>query len=128
MMTKIGEEPMSLIEKLQKMRITSFYKKSLLSAATKIRQRGITFFPMGPDRESASYFEPREREGMTKDHFTFPGPISEKELLRGLKQKWEDEGLSELAEIIPEMETISQQLQKNIKQREDLDPFIYRMY
>jgi hypothetical protein len=103
-------------------KLQRFFQKELSPAAAAIRTRGIELFPLGPDPERESYWE--------------PGPEDEPEFIEilpddfaaALEEYWNAKGLPELAALAAPLMAMARELEIQQEQSEELSPFLYVMY
>ena len=95
-----------------------FFNDELLPAAERLRERGVSFLPLGPDDE-ASWFEPAP-DG---DDFTEIGDLE-----TVLRDHWEAQGLSELASLAHALANLADALEIREQDSAEVSPFVYVMY
>lgn len=102
-------------------KISKFYKDKIISASKKIRERGVSFFPLRPEKGIKSYYE----EHSDNNQYIFEYSINE--ISDILKEKWEDEKLAELVELVDPLFKLAAEL-KAEEIEVDISPFIYVMF
>ncbi|MFO0691360.1 MAG: hypothetical protein U0900_21865 [Myxococcota bacterium] len=103
-------------------RLRRFYVDRLEPAARRLRERGVAFFPLGPDAGAASYYAPPPTG---PDFASLDDAAAWGEALRAL---WSAQGLPELAELVPELMAIAGELDVAEEETADISPFVYVMY
>ncbi len=123
---------MSLIEKLLKDELATFWNKEMIPLAEKLQNNGKSFFSLHPDQIPESYFLQRDKKTMAKEDFEAFGDADFDLLLGALEQMWLEQGLYELASLSPSLKNIGAQLQKDQEKSKeeslDINPLIYQMY
>lgn len=101
--------------------IAQLFEKGLVPAAQKLRERGVRFFPLGPEPEKASwYVDPPSGP----DFFELePEQCGEK-----LRSLWQAQQLPELVALVDPLIELSSRLDVAEEQTPDISPFVYVMY
>ena len=102
-------------------RLRRFYVERLEPAARRLRERGIEFFPLGPDTAAPTYYAPAP----TGPDFA---TLEEEDCGPVLREMWRAQGLPEIAELADEMMTLAQELEVVGEETADISPFVYVMY
>ena len=118
MQTNPGEMNMRSTDR-QKLR--RFFDKRLVLAAEKMRARGVSFFPLGPEPEADTWYTGPP----TEPKFT---SLDADECEAALRDLWQGQGLPELAELAGEMMKLAEHLEVRKEENEDISPFVYVMY
>lgn len=98
-------------------RARRFFGEHLLPAAAKLRERGVHFFPLGPD-DAESWFE-TPPEG---DFVEFG------DLEAALRQLWQAQGLPELEALAQPLAKLADELEIREQDASEISPFVYVMY
>lgn len=103
-------------------RLRRFYVDRLEPAARRLWERGVAFFPLGPDPTETTYYvaPPTGPDFSTLDDESGCG--------EALRQMWSSEGYPELAELVPELMAIARELEVVEEEMTDISPFVYVMY
>jgi hypothetical protein len=99
-------------------RARAFFREKLLPAAAALRERGVAFFPLGPD-DADSWFEAPP----AGDPFLTLGDLE-----TALREHWEAEGLPELAALARSLADLADALEIREQDSADVSPFVYVMY
>src|SRR5262245_7117208 len=101
--------------------VRRFFHKRFVTAAEALRARGARFFPLGPEPDRDSWYEgpPQEADFIT---------LSESEVERALRERWEAQGLPELAALAGPLLALATSLEVHEEQTPDISPFVYVMY
>ena len=102
-------------------RAARVFEECLLPAARKLRERGVRFFPLGPDSDEESWYT----AAPTRPNFAELEPSQCEAALREL---WESQGLAELAELAEPLMRLSAELEMAEEEIPDISPFVYVMY
>ena len=102
-------------------RIQRFFHKRLVPAARRLRERGVEFFPMGPDDAESWYQTVPEEE---EEVFEFDA----EQTAQVLEELWSTQELPELVELAEPLMKLARQLEQTEKESGDVDPFVYVMY
>jgi hypothetical protein len=103
--------------------LQAFFKERLSPLAELARARQISFFPLGPDKAAASYYEDRNDDG----NYVFE--IDATDLEGELRKMWSDDKLPELAELAEGLVELAAILHKEEAETEgEVSPFIYAMF
>lgn len=113
---------MSSTEESQKEKLRRFFKSELIPAADALRKRGVELFPLGPDPDRESYWEPAPEN---EPDFIEVAP---EDFGAGLEARWNAEELPELAALAASLMTLANELEIHQEQSEGLSPFVYVMY
>jgi hypothetical protein len=103
-------------------RLRRFFTRRIVPTAERIRRRGVTFFPLGPEPEQDTWYV-EAPSGDDFVDFDAGGPQ------RALYSLWQEQGLAELAELVAPLMEIAEHLK--VLERDSADevsPFIYVMY
>lgn len=103
-------------------RLRRFYVERLEPAARRLRERGVAFFPLGPDPSETTYYV---APPTGPDFFPLDDEATCGEALR---QTWSSQGYPELAELVPELMAIARELELVEEETADISPFVYVMY
>lgn len=102
-------------------RLGKFFDQRLAPAAKRMRERGVEFFPFGPDANATTYFRPAPAE---PDFAT----LEESEWGPALSNRWRAEGLPELVELVDGLTKLADELAVAEEETADISPFVYVMY
>ena len=99
-----------------------FFKRHLVRAAQELRERGVRFFALGPEKEAESWY--------------VDGPFGEAEFVRiekadleiAMRDMWKAQDLPELAELVTSLMKLARTLEPYEDDSEEVSPFIYVMY
>lgn len=111
---------MSLIDDTE---LRRFWEERVVPAATRLRERGVVFFPTGPDAEGATWYH-----GPPQEPPDFVELGDEGECLRQLASLWERQGLPELVELAGPLRALAESLRPVVKESGTISPDIYVMY
>ena len=103
------------------LRLRRFFRKRLLGAAEKLRARGVSFFPLGPEPEAETWYHGPPAE----PKFT---SLNVEECEAALRELWQGQDLPELADLAGEMMNLAQHLEVQEEESADVSPFVYVMY
>ena len=103
-------------------RLRRFYRDHLVPVAERLRARGVSLFPVGPEPEADTWYR--------------PGPSGEAEFVeieiddceRLIRELWEARGLPEIAELAGPLMELSRELEQTEEQSSEVSPFVYVMY
>lgn len=109
---------MSLTDDL---RLRRFFRKRLAPVAEKLRARGVSFFPLGPEPEADTWY----KGPPTEPKFT---SLNVDECEAALCELWRAQGLPELAELAGELMNLAEHLEVHEEESADVSPFVYVMY
>ncbi len=98
-------------------RARRFFRRHLIPAAQRLRARGVTFFPLGPDEDASWFSSPPAGD------FLEIGDLE-----ASLREHWEREGLDELARLARAFADLADALEIRQQDSADLSPFVYVMY
>lgn len=98
-----------------------FFRKRLMPAAEKLRARNVSFFPLGPDSESDTWYEGPPSE----PKFT---SLNVDECEAALRDLWQGQELPELAELAGELMKLAMHLEIQEEESSDVSSFVYVMY
>ena len=101
--------------------IEVFYERHLLPAAEALRERGVRFFPRGPEPDAESWYEAPP----TGPDFR---SLDASEIEAALRSLWEGQSLPELAELAAPLLELARTLEVDEEQTGDVSPFVYVMY
>ena len=101
---------------------------SFLAIARDIRERSGDLFPVGPDKDSATYYNRRSKTRMSRDDFEFQGLASPLELEETLISIWDAEGIDTLASFAPRITEAARALHEYEEENDDVSPLIYVMF
>lgn len=103
------------------LRLQRFFRKRLVPAAEKLRARGVSFFPLGPESEAETWYEgpPREPKFTT---------LAVDECEAALRELWQQKDLPELAALAGELMNLAKHLEVQEEESADVSPFVYVMY
>jgi len=113
---------MSLTDLEKENMLRSFYHERLIPLAKIADERHIEFFPLGPDKEAATYYIERSDDG------NYIHEINSEELAADLRKIWSGGDLHELAGLAEELVLLAQALQESEEASEEVSPFIYAMF
>ena len=102
-------------------RLRRFFRKRLAPAAEKLRGRGVSFFPLGPELEADTWYTGPP----TEPKFT---SLKVDECEAALRELWQRQDLPELAELAGELMNLAKHLEVQEEESEDISPFVYVMY
>jgi hypothetical protein len=102
-------------------RLQRFYDEHLVPAARRLRERGVRFFPLGPEPEAETWYEAPPGGD---DFFT----LDEAECGDVLRNMWQETGLPELALLVDGLMELSRELEVAEEETPDISPFVYVMY
>ncbi|MEO2003489.1 MAG: hypothetical protein ABGY41_05275 [Candidatus Poribacteria bacterium] len=103
------------------LRLRRFFRKHLLPAAAKLRARGVSFFPLGPEPEAETWYEGPP----TEPKFT---SLNVDECEAALRELWQNQDRPELAELAGELMKLAEHLEIHEEESADVSPFVYVMY
>ena len=103
-------------------RLERFFRRLLVPAATALRERGVRFFPSGPEAEQESWYSE-----VPADEPEF-GEIDAEQIGEILSAHWQEQGLPELAELGVPLQRLARQLKGSEEESADVSPFVYVMY
>ena len=103
-------------------RLRRFYVERLEPAARRLRERGVEFFPLGPDSTAATWYvvPPAGPDFISLD--------DEAACAATLTGMWSAQGLPELAELVPHLMALARELEVVEEETTDISPFVYVMY
>ncbi|MBK7949410.1 MAG: hypothetical protein IPK00_11890 [Deltaproteobacteria bacterium] len=103
-------------------RLRRFYVERLEPAARRLRERGVEFFPLGPDPSAKTWYvaPPTGPDFSSLDDEAACG--------EALREAWTSQGYPELAELVPELMAIARELEVVEEETADISPFVYVMY
>lgn len=102
-------------------RLRRFFRKRLVPVAEKLRARGFSFFPLGPEPEAETWYEGPP----TEPKFT---SLNVDECEAALRELWRSQDLPELAELADELMKLAEHLEIHEEESADVSPFVYVMY
>jgi len=102
-------------------RLRHFFRARLLPAAEKLRSRGISFFPLGPEPELDTWYSGPP----TEPRFT---TLEVDECETAIRELWQSQHLPELAELAGELMKLAEKLEVQEDEDADVSPFVYVMY
>jgi hypothetical protein len=102
--------------------LRAFYHERLLPLVEKARDRGVEFFPTGPDTRSESYFIERGDDG------NYVHEIDAADLAGGLRELWSRGEPAELAELAAPIVALAEAIRETDEAPDDVSPFIYAMF
>ena len=100
----------------------AFFKDRLAPAAQALRARNVSLFPVAPDPDADSYFQPCDPDKPL---------VSEIDLGHAaamLQELWTSQELPELAEIAHDLMQLARALKQEQEDTGEISPFIYEMY
>jgi hypothetical protein len=103
-------------------KLRRFFQRELTPAAEALRTRGVDLFPLGPDKERETYWEPAPDD---EPDFI---EVTPENFGAGLEARWNEQGLPELAVLASRLMELAQDLEIQQEQSEELSPFVYVMY
>lgn len=105
----------------------ALFDARIVSLAASRREAGIAAFPLGPDAERDSYFEPLTLSSATLD-MAFPGEGTPAGLIDALGAYYNAVGEPELAALIPSLHAIAAALQNEDVGTGEVDILCYTMF
>jgi hypothetical protein len=106
-------------------RLARFFDKRIVPAATRLRERGVRFFALGPEPDAESwYLGPPDSE---PEFIEF----EERDCAAALRSRWERQALPELVELVGPLLDLAQRLApppEDTDEAASLSPFVYVMY
>ena len=98
-----------------------FFAEKLVPAAEALRAREVRFFALGPEGDAESWYQPAPDDPDFQE-------IDEAALAEALRERWQAEGLPELAELADALLELSRGLEIAEQETPDISPFVYVMY
>jgi hypothetical protein len=102
-------------------KLRRFFREKLAPVAQKLRERGVDLFPMGPDPDSESWWEP----GPTEEPFVELAP---EEVEAALAARWQAADLPELVALAGPLMELARELEITEEPSSEVSPFVYVMY
>ena len=106
-------------------RLDKFFDKRIVPAATRLRERGVRFFPLGPETEAETwYLGPPVAEPEFVE-------FEERDCAAALRARWERQELPELVQLVEPLLELAGRLTPPPEASDDaasLSPFVYVMY
>lgn len=99
-----------------------FLVSQLAPVAARLRERGVAFFPLGPEAAEESWYQPAP-EGEPELSELEPEAFEAR-----LRQRWERQGLPELAALAAPLAQLARQLEVGEEESAEISPFVYVMY
>ena len=103
-------------------RLAVFFREQLVPLAQRFRNRGVSFFPLGPEPEAESWYVDVPAG---EPEFVELEPADYEPLLREL---WEQQELPELAAMTGAFIRLASTLETDVEQTADVSPTIYVMH
>jgi hypothetical protein len=101
-------------------RIASAFHDHIEPAARQLRERGVRFFPLGPDDEASWYAQPPTGP----DFFS----LDPEACGRALRERWQAQDLPELVALVDPLIELAGGLEIAEEDTPDISPFVYVMY
>ncbi len=103
--------------------LRAFFRRRLVPLARRLRKRGVSLFPMGPDQGAESWYVPYPADTPPLVEFDLDTAQAE---LEGL---WEEQGLADLAELAAPLLELARRLErKELIEEAEIPDFIYAMH
>jgi hypothetical protein len=102
-------------------KLRAFFREKLVPAAIKLRERGVELFPVGPDPDAESWWEP----GPTEEEFVELAP---EEIEAALVARWQAADLPELVALAEPLMKLARELEVTEEPSSEVSPFVYVMY
>lgn len=102
-------------------KLRTFFREKIIPAAIQLRERGVELFPLGPDPEAESWWEP----GPTEDEFVELAP---EQIEAALSARWQAADLPELVALVAPLMELARELEVTEEPSSDVSPFVYVMY
>lgn len=103
-------------------RIRRFYRRRLRSTAEQLRQRGVRFFPLGPEPEAETWYVDGSRDA---PEFV---ELEVEDCEAALRALWEEQELPELAALAGPLLELARKLEVKEEGPGEVSPFVYVMY
>ena len=103
-------------------KIRDFYREHLVPAADRLRERGVSFFALGPDPDEVTWYVPGPAD---EPEFT---EVEDDTCEEQLREAWRAEGLAELEALARPLMQLARELELDEEQSAELSPFVYVMY
>jgi hypothetical protein len=99
-----------------------FFESQLVPAAKELRDRGVRFFPLGPEPEAETWYEPPPD---AEPEFV---EIEPEAFAAELRARWAGEGLPELAALAEPLMALAREVEVGEDESAEISPFVYVMY
>jgi hypothetical protein len=103
-------------------RLRRFFREDVTDAARGVAARGVRFFPLGPEPEADTWYLPAPAG---EPDFA---EIEAEACARLLAERWNAQGLPELARLAGPLLALAKELEFDEEQAADVSPFVYVMY
>lgn len=100
--------------------IRRFFAERLVPVAEALRERGVRFFPLGPEPAESWYEAPPSEPDFTR--------LGEADLVEALRSRWSEQELPELAALAEPLLELARSLEVHEEPTPDISPFVYVMY
>ncbi|HET9234761.1 MAG TPA: hypothetical protein VFP10_11530 [Candidatus Eisenbacteria bacterium] len=102
-------------------RITAFFEQHWVPAGQALRQRGVRFFPSGPEPEAETWYMPAPMGD--------PLVSIDPDVCRAaLRELWQSQRLPELVALVGPLLELGKHLEVHAQDTADISPFTYVMY
>jgi hypothetical protein len=100
-------------------RMRRFFDERMVPAAVRLRARGVSFFPLGPEPDAPSWYVGAPENPDFQD-------LEPPDLAAALSVHWHD--VPELAELADALVALARSLETKDEDDGDISPFVYVMY
>ena len=103
-------------------RLLRFFRDRIVPAAEQLRERGCTFFAVGPDPEASTWWESGSEEEPVLIEFEAG------DAARILHARWMSDGYPELAALAVPLLELAEGLRTTQEESGEVSPYVYVMY